>query len=147
MNEAKVPTCAERGSSADGLPDNLGGSQSTFERQCCTPYCVRDGLPPTTPDCCVDQATFRGQTSSVTSGALAIHYNGPIELIPVISSLTCAFWTKSEHPCRGSCITFQSSLPPPAVRSFQLLTLLSLRGFVDMFSQGQVNVTLPQFIH
>jgi hypothetical protein len=82
-----------------------------------------------------------GQTTSATSGALAIHYHGPIEPIPVISSLTCAFGTELEHP---SCITFQHH---PSRRSFQLLAPLSLRGFVDMFSQRQVGVILPQSIH
>jgi len=91
------------------LPDNLGGSQSTFKGECRTPYWVRDGLPTTTPDCCVDQTAFWGQISSAASGALAIHYNGPIEPIPTILSLTCDFRTEPEHP---SCVTFQPPLPP-----------------------------------
>jgi len=32
-------------------------------------------------------------------------------------------------------------------RPFQLLAPLSLRNFINVFFQGQVNVTLPQFIH
>jgi hypothetical protein len=98
--------------SADGDPDNLGGSQSSFGGQSCTPYCVRDELPPTTPDCCV-------------------------EPIPIISSLTCASGRNQSTP-----YALFSTNPPR--RSFQLLALLSSRGFVD---QGQVNVTLPQSIH
>jgi hypothetical protein len=64
----KVFTNVERGS----------GSRDAYENTCrcdpaitsgaplrgddVTPYCVRDGLPPTTPDCCIHQANFWGYT-------------------------------------------------------------------------------------
>jgi hypothetical protein len=90
-----------------------------------TPYCVRDGRPPTTPDCCIGQANFWGQTLSVTSGALAIYY------MPSRRNQNIPHAFLFKHPSR---------------RSFQLLGSLSLRGFIDVFSQGQVNVILPQLI-
>ena len=75
--------------SAGGLPaDDFGGSQSSFEGLRCMLYCVRDGQRPSDM---FNQATFWGQTPSVTSGALAIHNDGSIEPIPIISLLTCGF--------------------------------------------------------
>jgi hypothetical protein len=91
-----------------------------------TPYYVRDGRPPTTPDCCADQANFWGQTLLVTSCALAIYYmpSGRNQNIP-------------------HALLFNH----PSQCSFQLLVPLSLRGFVDMFFQCQINAIFPRFIH
>jgi hypothetical protein len=98
--------------SAEGLPDNLGGSQNAFE-------CPTRGNP-VRPTASVMHCRRRPtivltgdslETNSIiTSDALAIHYNGPIEPIRVISPLTCAFRTEPERP---SCLTFQPSPPPP----------------------------------
>ena len=109
----KVLTCAGGAlRTADGLPDNLGESQSKFWRgNAVHPYCVRDGLRSRQRLrllCYCNRATFWGHIL-VTSGALAIQYDGPIERIPVISSLTYAFRTEPEH---SSFIIFKPSLPP-----------------------------------
>lgn len=81
-NEAKVFTCAGGGAAfvesprdypLMEIPITSADHRAHLGGQCCTPYCVRDGLLPTTPDCCV-------------------------ESIPIISSLTCAFRTNQSTP-------------------------------------------------
>ena len=108
-NEAKVFTCAGGGAAfvesprdypLMEIPITSADHRAHLGGQCCTPYCVRDGLLPTTPDCCV-------------------------ESIPIISSLTCAFRTNQSTP-----YALFSTIPSPLLSTAGSVVIARFRLYI-----------------